>query len=352
MAKKDDQKTNLAEELKSLETSINEGTVKNLYFFFGCEKALKNEWKDKMISSLTSGNPEMNSCQILAETYDSSSAVCEVTTVPFCAEKRVVVFEGCDVFNKEELKDLFSDIPEETVVIVIQEGLKNVIKDDTSEEDVKTKWGFKDIKDVDYIKINFDGEKSQILSSKIKEWASLEDVKVDMNTIIYLTSQCGSDTAQIRNEVSKLCAFVLSQGRNEITKRDIDEICTKVLEVEIFDLTNMIEGRNAAAAVSKYKDLIAKGNKPVQLLTTIFNRFELIYRTKLALEDKNSKEKLKDTFEGKSSYYVDRTVEFAKKISMKDIKEIINLINTNYMGTFQGTDDTEMLIYEIIGKMK
>lgn len=356
MAKKEDNKVSLAVQLKSLEESINEGTVKNLYFFFGAEKALKNEWKDKMISALTSGNPEMNSCQILSDTYDSQSAECEVTTVPFCSEKRVVVFEGCDIFNKEELLDLFKDIPEETVVIVIQEGLKNVIKDDASngedEENQKTKWNFKDIKDVDYERIDFDGEKTQILSSKIKEWAELDDVKIDRAMVDYLIENCGSDSAQLRNEVAKLCSFVKSQNRSDVTQRDINEICTFKLEVEIFQLSNMIEEKKTALAISKFKDLIAKGNKPVSILAYLFSRYELLYRTKLALLDNNSQEILKQVYEGKSPKYVEIMSKISKRFSTRDLKEILGLINQNYMGTFAGTDDTETLIYEIIAKVK
>ncbi|MCQ2748611.1 MAG: hypothetical protein MJ246_00935 [Clostridia bacterium] len=306
-----------------------------------------------MIEGLTSGSAEMNSCQILADTYDPNSAVTEITTVPFCADKRVVVFENCDVFNKEELKDLFMDIPEETVVIVIQEGLKNVLKDDSSsDEDTKTKWSLKDLKDINYVKIDFDGEKGQILSSKIREWASLENVKIDKVSIDYLISCCGTDSAQLRNEVSKLCSYVLSSGRSEVSNKDINDICTFKLEVDIFDLTNKIEEKKAAEAVSKYKDLIARGNKPVQLLTILFNRFELLYEVKLAMSDKDSNAKLSEVFGDKKGYYVDKTKAFASKISMKDLKEILNLINENYLGTFQGNDDTETLIYEIIGKMK
>ena len=355
MAKKEEKGPSLSEQLKSLEDAITNGNAKNLYFFFGCEKALKNEWKEKMIEAFTSGNPDMNSCLILGDTYDASSSICEVTTVPFCAEKRVVVFESCDVFNKVELKELFLDIPCETIVIVIQEGLQNILKDDSKlddSENKKTKWTLKDLKEVDYVDINFDAEKSQILSSKIKDWAEFEGVKIEKLTITYLTNCCGTDSAQLKNEVAKLCAFVKSQGKNEIVAADINEICTFQLEVDIFNMLNSIENRKTSEAISTYKDLIAKGNKPISIITTLFSRFELLYQTKLAMQDKDSTNKLAELFQGKNPAYANFTKNFAKRFTLSNLKKIINQINDNYIGTFTGNDDCETLIYEIIGMIK
>ena len=74
----------------------------------------------------------------------------------------------------------------------------------------------------------------------------------------YLVAQVGSDSDLLETELAKLAAYTLGRP---VTRADIDEICSPTLDARIYELTDAVGKRDAAAAFRVLEGLFAGGGK-------------------------------------------------------------------------------------------
>lgn len=73
-------------------------------------------------------------------------------------------------------------------------------------------------------------------------------VKISTDAIAFFIEYCGTGMYKLANEIDKLCAFVLYEGRDEVTKDDIKNVSIADTEFDTFALAGAImESRNADA---------------------------------------------------------------------------------------------------------
>ncbi len=87
---------------------------------------------------------------------------------------------------------------------------------------------------------------------KLCAWAAKHfehgGVHIDAPTLSFFISHCGNGMYQLSNEIDKLCAYVLFEGRDTVTKDDIKEVTTADTEFDTFALAGAImEGKNDEA---------------------------------------------------------------------------------------------------------
>ena len=74
------------------------------------------------------------------------------------------------------------------------------------------------------------------LIANLKKIANAYQVTIDDNTAKYLVECCGTSMQDLINEIRKLIEYKGVEGN--ITKEDVDKLCTKQIQAVIFDLTD------------------------------------------------------------------------------------------------------------------
>jgi DNA polymerase-3 subunit delta len=86
----------------------------------------------------------------------------------------------------------------------------------------------------------------------------------------------------LKNEAAKLAAYKGFSGA--ITADDVDELCTKSTETNIFKLTDAAAKGDVKTAVSVYESILAAKVSPFVALSMLARQFALVLRVKYMMK--------------------------------------------------------------------
>ena len=112
---------------------------------------------------------------------------------------------------------------------------------------------------------------------------------IDIKTANYFVNYVGKNVDVIISEIEKMIMY--KDDDKIITIKDVNDVCCRVFNDNIFDLTDGIMKRDFKRAYECYKDLSFLGEEPIKIIALLANQFLLTYQVKLLSEDgKSSKE--------------------------------------------------------------
>ncbi len=112
---------------------------------------------------------------------------------------------------------------------------------------------------------------------------------IDIKTANYFVNYVGKNVDVIISEIEKM--IIYKDDDKRITIKDVNDVCCRVFNDNIFDLTDGIMKRDFKRAYECYKDLSFLGEEPIKIIALLANQFLLTYQVKLLSEDgKSSKE--------------------------------------------------------------
>jgi DNA polymerase III delta subunit len=118
--------------------------------------------------------------------------------------------------------------------------------------------------------------------AKLVSWAVKhfvhEGVRADNAECMTLVEYCNRDMSALYNEITKLCAYLKAQGREQLTNDDIYYVCCKIDEIAAFDFANAILNGDKGRAYTILKDMMAKKQKAPQILGSIATVYTDLYR--------------------------------------------------------------------------
>ena len=251
--------------MKELNDHIKTGSFARCYLFFGPEAFLSGRWREKLISAALPEDARDMNMEILTGKVEAARIMEAAETMPFLADRRLIVVEDSGLFQSgrkddaEIMTNFVADIPESTVIIFVEKDVdkrgrlyKAVQKHGLSVE-AKTP------------------KEADLADWAVKFCASL-GAKLPKSVAVYLIRNAASDMSLLHNEISKLAAYKLGDG-SAITNADVDTICTKSLEAKIFDLMRAIGDRDVKRAAVLYANLIAAKESPLMVLTMLARQF-------------------------------------------------------------------------------
>ena len=105
------------------------------------------------------------------------------------------------------------------------------------------------------------------LESWISKRAKSLGVTIDEDAATLLANFIGNQLRLLANELDKLATYVGDGGT--ITVDDVRTLSAQVQEARIFDLTDALAQRNQKQALTILHDLLADGEPPIKLISTI-----------------------------------------------------------------------------------
>lgn len=261
-----------------------------IYLFYGEEtylletrvKKIKKEYQQLILG--------INFIQI--DDTNVEELIADLETPAFGFDKKLIIAKNTGLFKKEK-KTTKSDSKKkkvddtklplnEKIAKYIQENseeLKDTVDLVFVEQEVDKNALYQAIEKVGEVK-EFALLKLPDLIANIKKITVAYKVNIDDATAKYLVECCGTSMQDLINELRKLIEY---KGENSnITKQDIDLLCTKQIQAVIFDLTDNLGKKETSKALDVYNGLISNKEPIQKILITLYNHFKKLYIIKIA----------------------------------------------------------------------
>jgi DNA polymerase-3 subunit delta len=261
-----------------------------IYLFYGEEtylletrvKKIKKEYQQLILG--------INFIQI--DDTNVEELIADLETPAFGFDKKLIIAKNTGLFKKEK-KTTKTDSKKkkvddtklplnEKIAKYIQENseeLKNTVDLVFVEQEVDKNALYQTIEKVGEVK-EFALLKLPDLIANIKKITVAYKVNIDDATAKYLVECCGTSMQDLINELRKLIEY---KGENSnITKQDIDLLCTKQIQAVIFDLTDNLGKKETSKALEVYNGLISNKEPIQKILITLYNHFKKLYIIKIA----------------------------------------------------------------------
>ena len=249
---------------------------KNVFLFYGEDTFSSfeklNLWKKEFAKKYGDTNID----QIESEDLDIGKFATDVGSLPFLAEKRMIIIKNFLKKGKAEeqkrVAEIVEGVPDSCIVVFYEE----------TPPDKRTSL---------YQKISKTGEATEFpipsikeIISAISEKAKYENIKISISTSEYLANYCSNDLWTIKNELEKLKTF--ADGK-EITKEMIDDLVTPSISASIFKLTDEIALKDSKESIKVLRNLIESDEELTMIFFMIVRHFRLMIQIHELVEQKN-----------------------------------------------------------------
>ena len=254
-----------------INNDINKGEFSNVYLLGGDEKYLLNQYKRKLIDALVDTEDTMNYVVYKGENAKSDSIAEYASTMPFFADRRVVLVEGSDFFKKgnEDIEKLLSNLPTTTVIIF-------------SEDNIDKRNKLYKLVDKTGRVAMFSTPDEKSLLVWVKSLFTKEDFKIDDAAVYRLLECVGSDMNKLVNEAEKLKSYCFE--KKNVSPSDVDLLSTNQIEGKIFEMMDALSKRDKRTTITLYDDLQKLREPAMRILYLITRQFNILLKCKLALE--------------------------------------------------------------------
>ena len=233
-----------------LKKEVKSGTIRNIYLFYGEEDYLKEVYCRRIEDIVLDDSLKDLNKVVLHEEKDISKIIDICETMPCFSEKKIVILKNSSFFKatkkdgknkKEDLEMLIKNVPPYTCLIFCETEVDKRLK---VVKEVEKKG----------LVVEFKLQPVNILVKWIAGELKKKGKAITVDTATKLVEYGESSMFSIQNEINKLCLYV--EDRQEITDNDIEEICTKPINVRIFDLIDNIALQNEDMALKNLKEMI------------------------------------------------------------------------------------------------
>ena len=292
--------------MQKLARDIKEQDFKNVYLLTGEEDYLRKQYRDRLAGAMADVHDTMNYHYFEGKNTIPEKLIDLAETMPFLAERRVIVVENSGFFKsaQDKLADYLKQLPETSFFIFVEPQV-----------DKRGKL-YKACKDVGYI-AEFNIQDEQTLRRWILGRLNKEQKLITERALAVFMERTGSDMENIASELEKLLCYTLEKP--DITEADVDAICTRQINNRIFDMIEAVASKRQEAALELYYDLLALKEPPMRILFLITRQFHILMQVKdlrrLGFDNKSIASKA-----GIPEFAVRRNLVQAKSFSMKELR--------------------------------
>ena len=295
--------------MKTVQKDIRERTFRRVYLIFGEEAYLRQSLKQRLRAAIV-GEDDMNFLYLEGKDTDPRVIMDTAETMPFFAEKRLIVAENTGFFKRDvgELADYLERIPETACLVFVEESV-----------DKRSKL-FKRVQ-----KLGYAAECGRQTPEELARWAARglaqAGKKITGADMHYFLSRTGEDMENIRGELEKLISY--TGEREVVTRADIDAITTQQISGRIFDMIDAIALRNQKKALDLYYDLLVLREPPMRIMVLIARQFHAILQVKEMREEGLNKSRIAEHGRWKP-FLVDRYMRQASRFGKEELERFVN----------------------------
>jgi DNA polymerase-3 subunit delta len=253
--------------MQKLNEEIKSGQLKQVYLLCGEEAYLRSQYRDKLKNAMLGGGDAMNYHYFEGKDVSVGEVIDLAETLPFLAEHRVIVLENSNLFAKggEQLADYLSAPAETTYFLFVEQSAD---KRSRLYKAVTAKGRA----------VEFKTQDEAVLKRWILGFLKKENKNITEKDLNFFLDKTGTDMENIRAELEKLLCYCMD--KDVISAQDIEEICTKQVNNQIFDMINAIAQKQQKTAMNLYYDLLTLKEPPMRILYLITRQFNMLLQVK------------------------------------------------------------------------
>ena len=120
---------------------------------------------------------------------------------------------------------------------------------------------------------------------KLAKWTAkhltAEKLSFENGVCEQLVSRCARDMFVLSNEIEKVCAYVKMKGEGIVTQRDVNEVCSRNIEINAFDFSNALLSQDTDRALEILADMKLRKEKPIYVLSSVMKVISELYTVKV-----------------------------------------------------------------------
>ncbi len=325
--------------MKRILEDINSESFRTVYVLYGQEAYLQKQYRDKLVAALTGEGDTMNFWHVQGKDYSVPQLIDFAETMPFLAERRVIVMEGTGVLKSggEGLAEYFAAPCETTTWILVE-----------SECDKRSKL-FK-AADKTGLCVEFAAQDETTLKKWILGILKKEGKQITGQTLELFLEKTGTDMNIIRLELEKLLCYTLE--RSVIEREDVEAVCITRITSHIFDMVDAIGVRDQRKALALYNELQALREPPIRILFLIGRHMNILLQIK-DLKKRGIDSKAMASKVGVPPFTVAKYIRQAGLYKTTQLKQAlercIQADEAIKTGALQDKMSVELLIFELTG---
>lgn len=253
--------------MQKLNEEIKSGQLKPLYLLYGEEAYLLRQYKYKLKNALISEDDSMNYHYFEGKDVNIGEVIDLAETLPFFSDRRVIIIENSGLFKRggEQLAEYLKQ-PSETTFFILLE--KEIDKRSKLYKSVTAKGRA----------VEFKAQDEGILKRWILGILKKENKKITERDLQLLLEKTGTDMSNISKELEKLVCYCID--KEAIEGADIEAVCTRQINNQIFDMMNAIAEKKQKKAMELYYDLLTLKEPPMRILFLLARQFNLLLQVK------------------------------------------------------------------------
>lgn len=293
-----------------IEENLKSGEFRQFYLLFGEEEYLKKQYLAKLRGALLPEGDEMNCAVFEGESISVDAVIETADTVPFFAERRVIIIENSGFFKNaaDELTAYLKDAPETTVFVF-------------REKEVDKRGKLYKFVNKEGVAAEFSQATPDLLVAWLGGRARREGKEMPPSVIHEMIDYCGSDMTRLSKEMDKLLSYTL--GKDRITVDDVHAICSRQIEGHIFDMVDAVSEKNRRKALALYYDLLALKEPPLRILSLINRQYRILLIVR-DMKDKGKKQDAIAKYAEIPPFTVRKYDRIAGKLSMEEIRSTLS----------------------------
>ena len=296
--------------MKNLNADLKSGQFKQVYLLYGEEGYLKKQYKDRFIKAMLPDGDTMNYAYYEGKNTDVKEVIDLAETLPFFAERRLIVFENTGFFKTAagaDLADYVKDMPETTYFVFVE-----------NEVDKRNKL---------YKAVNSKGyavELSTQDEGTLKRWVfnlvRRENKEMSEAVITYFIGKVGTDMEKIQRGLEKVICYAID--RNTLTKEDVDAVCVTQLSNHIFEMVDAVAAGNQKRALDLYYELLALKEPAMRILYMLARQYRILFHVK-ALANQGYGRKEIASKAGIHPFVAGKNIEQSRRFKMKELRGVM-----------------------------
>lgn len=295
--------------MKSLNEDLKTGKFKQIYLLYGEEAYLKKQYKERFIKAMLPEGDTMNYAYYEGKNTDIKEVIDLAETLPFFAERRLIVFENTGFFKSAgaDLADYIGDMPDTTYFIFIE-----------SEVDKRSRL-YKAVKAKGHI-VELGVQDENTLRRWVQGLVKKEHKTMEPGDIVYFLNKVGTDMENITKELEKLVCYAMD--RDALTKEDIDAVCVTQITSHIFEMVNAVAEKNQRKALDLYYELLALKEPPMRILFLLTREYRILFHVKALLKQGYGRREIASKA-GLHPFAAGRYMDQAKRFHTRELRAAI-----------------------------
>lgn len=346
---------------QKLQSEWEKGIFRKVYLFYGEERYLVLQYRDRLIRKVVPPDDPMNLNIHKGASTDISKVMDECMDMPFMAERRLVVLQDTGYFSsgtarkstaaavsgnpnagrtthadlgitaapsgagkgdaalpvsgyvsgktgkrkkdspsvtvQDRLISLLSSLPDTTILLFVE-----------SDADRRGRL-FKAVSQTG-LAVEFLHPDEETLRRWILTGLNRHSVRITNEALDIFLERAGQDLASVQTETDKLLAYAGEGGT--LRAEDIRALVHERLETRIFDLVDAAGRRDRKETIRRYDELIRMQEEPGRILYFLGRQFNLLYQTKALQKRRQGNAEMMKAMDLKYSFQLRKLTEQAK----------------------------------------